>query len=50
MQVLLLEDDIDLGQAVTEHLEAGGHEVYWCKLIAQARAAPPADRRVGTPG
>jgi two-component system, OmpR family, response regulator len=43
MQVLLLEDDIDLGQAVTEHLEAAGHEVHWCKLIAQARAAPPAD-------
>jgi two-component system, OmpR family, response regulator len=43
MQVLLLEDDIDLGQAVTEHLEAAGHEVHWCKLLAQARAAPPAD-------
>jgi two-component system OmpR family response regulator len=37
MNVLLLEDDIDLGQAVTDHLEAAGHEVHWCKLIAQAR-------------
>jgi len=37
MKVLLLEDDIDLGQAVADHLEAGHHEVHWCKLIAQAR-------------
>ncbi len=37
MNVLLLEDDIDLGQAVADHLEAAGHEVHWCKLIAQAR-------------
>ena len=41
MHVLLLEDDIDLGQAVTDHLEAAGHTVHWCKLIAQARTAPP---------
>ena len=39
MQLLLLEDDIDLGQAVVEHLEASGHEVHWCKRIAQARQA-----------
>jgi len=37
MNVLLLEDDIDLGQAVADHLEAAGHEVHWCKLISQAR-------------
>jgi two-component system OmpR family response regulator len=37
MNVLLLEDDIDLGQAVADHLEAAGHDVHWCKLIAQAR-------------
>lgn len=37
MNVLLLEDDIDLGQAVADHLEAAGHSVHWCKLIAQAR-------------
>jgi two-component system OmpR family response regulator len=37
MNVLLLEDDIDLGQAVADHLEAAGHEVHWCKLVAQAR-------------
>jgi len=37
MNVLLLEDDIDLGQAVADHLEAAGHEVHWCKLLAQAR-------------
>lgn len=43
MHVLLLEDDIDLGQAVTDHLEAAGHQVHWCKLIAQAREPRPAD-------
>jgi len=37
MNVLLLEDDIDLGQAVADHLEAAGHGVHWCKLIEQAR-------------
>ena len=37
MNVLLLEDDIDLGQAVADHLEAAGHVVHWCKLLAQAR-------------
>lgn len=43
MRVLLLEDDIDLGQAVTDHLEACGHEVYWCKLMQQARRSETAD-------
>jgi len=36
MHLLLLEDDIDLGQAVAEHLEAQGHEVSWMKLCSQA--------------
>ncbi|MBL0089059.1 MAG: response regulator transcription factor [Ideonella sp.] len=36
MQLLLLEDDLDLGQAVAEHLESAGHVVQWCKRIAQA--------------
>jgi two-component system OmpR family response regulator len=39
MRVLLLEDDIDLGQAVSDHLEAANHVVYWCKLIGQVRQA-----------
>ena len=43
MQLLLLEDDIDLGQAVSEHLEAAGHGVHWCKFVAQARQAPAFD-------
>ena len=37
--LLLLEDDLDLGQAVAEHLEAAGHRVHWCKRVAQAREA-----------
>lgn len=43
MHVLLLEDDIDLGQAITDHLEAAGHEVHWCKLISQASDPGNAD-------
>ena len=43
MHILLLEDDIDLGQAVAEHLEAAGHETHWCKRVAQARAAAEAE-------
>ena len=43
MNVLLLEDDIDLGQAVADHLEAAGHNVHWCKLIAQARTVESPD-------
>ena len=43
MHVLLLEDDIDLGQAITDHLEAAGHQVHWCKLISQARTRTDAD-------
>lgn len=38
MHLLLLEDDIDLGQAVVDHLEAHGHGVSWLKLCAQAEA------------
>ena len=41
MQMLLLEDDVDLAQAVLEHLRSAGHVVTWCRSIAQARAAPP---------
>ncbi len=43
MRLLLIEDDLDLGQAVTDHLEAAGHRVHWCKLLAQAQRAPEAD-------
>lgn len=39
LHVLLLEDDIDLGQAVTDHLEAQGWRVSWMKLCSQARKA-----------
>ncbi|WP_088282131.1 response regulator transcription factor [Ideonella sp. A 288] len=43
MQMLYLEDDIDLGQAVVDHLEAEGHAVHWCKRVAQARQASAFD-------
>jgi two-component system, OmpR family, response regulator len=39
MHILLLEDDIDLGQAVAEHLESVGHTVDWMKLCSQATEA-----------
>jgi two-component system OmpR family response regulator len=41
MDLLLLEDDIDLGQAVADHLESAGHQVHWVKLLSQARSAAP---------
>ena len=41
LQLLLLEDDTDLGQAVSDHLRAAGHAVHWCQRIAEARCAPP---------
>jgi two-component system, OmpR family, response regulator len=41
--LLLLEDDIDLGQAVVEQLQSAGHRVHWCKLVEQARAAEGID-------
>lgn len=43
MRILLVEDDIDLGQAVSDHLQAAGHLVYWCKLIGQARGQSDAE-------
>jgi two-component system OmpR family response regulator len=39
MELLLLEDDTDLGQAVGDHLVAAGHRVCWCYTIAAARRA-----------
>jgi two-component system OmpR family response regulator len=39
MHITLIEDDIDLGQAVADHLRAQGHAVDWLKTIAQARKA-----------
>lgn len=41
MNILLLEDNLDLGLAVSEHLQAAGHAVVWCKLISDARRAAP---------
>jgi two-component system OmpR family response regulator len=39
MELLLLEDDADLGQALADHLTAAGHRVCWCQSIAAARRA-----------
>jgi two-component system OmpR family response regulator len=39
MHITLIEDDIDLGQAVADHLRAQGHAVDWLKTIAHARKA-----------
>ncbi len=43
MNLLLLEDDHDLGRAVADHLGAAGHAVRWCQRIAEAWAAPAPD-------
>ncbi len=40
MDLLLLEDDADLGRAVADHLGAAGHAVHWCRSVAEAWAAP----------
>lgn len=40
MDLLLLEDDADLGRAVAGHLVAAGHRVHRCQCIAEAAAAP----------
>ena len=39
MNLLLLEDDLDLGQAVSEHLRAHGHTVQWAQRCDAARQA-----------
>jgi two-component system, OmpR family, response regulator len=36
--VLLLEDDVLLGEGLRDFLRAEGHVVDWCKTLAQARA------------
>ncbi|MBN8509746.1 MAG: response regulator transcription factor [Burkholderiales bacterium] len=41
MQLLLIEDDRDLGAAVVAHLEADGHRVAWCTRLAEAQTAAP---------
>lgn len=46
LQLLLLEDDIDLGQAVVDHLEAQGHAVAWMKRCGQVEPALAADARI----
>ena len=43
LQLLLLEDDPDLGQAVADHLAAAGHQVCWCRSLAAAQTAPAPD-------
>lgn len=39
LRLLLLEDDVDLGQAVHDHLRGAGHWVDWCRSLAEAQAA-----------
>lgn len=41
MDLLLLEDDEDLGQAVRDHLIAAGHQLQWCRRIADTETATP---------
>lgn len=43
MRILLVEDDLDLGQAVVDHLHAAGHAMAWCRLLRQAREAAPTE-------
>ena len=43
MNLLLLEDDPDLGRALADHLGAAGHVVQWCQRIADAWDAAEPD-------
>jgi two-component system, OmpR family, response regulator len=43
MDLLLLEDDDDLGRAVRDHLAAAGHRLHWCRRMADADTASPWD-------
>ncbi|WP_137734647.1 response regulator transcription factor [Pseudaquabacterium pictum] len=43
MNLLLLEDDHDLGRAVADHCSNAGHVVHWCRQVAEAWDAPPPD-------
>ena len=38
MEILLLEDDADLGQAVAAHLAGAGHQVHWHRHALAGRA------------
>ena len=38
MRLLLLEDDVTLGEALRDYLRSEGHVVDWCTRLAQARA------------
>ncbi len=40
MNLMLLEDDLDLGHAVADHLLCAGHQVHWCCCLAEAQSAP----------
>lgn len=42
MRVLLIEDDAILGEAVRDHVAAGGHAVDWVRELDDARAATKA--------
>lgn len=39
MRILLIEDDAILGEAVRDHVSAGGHAVDWVRRLEDARAA-----------
>lgn len=38
MRLLLLEDDITLGEGLRDYLLSDGHRVDWCNTLAQVRA------------
>lgn len=38
MRLLLLEDDITLGEGLRDYLRSDGYLVDWCATLAQARA------------
>jgi DNA-binding response OmpR family regulator len=43
MNVLLVEDNVMLGDAVRDHVAADGHAVDWCATLADAMSAMAKD-------
>jgi two-component system, OmpR family, response regulator len=49
MQVALLDDDVDSGRVVVDHLAAAGHRIEWVTPVSRAEARFAADAAAGSP-
>lgn len=49
MQVALLDDDVDSGRVVVDHLTAAGHRIEWVTPVSRAEARFAADAAAMSP-